>query len=148
MAFKSSKDAISAREAKLFLDGVEIGYAKTFEATIEKEKIELKTLGSRWTGHKTIGLSGSGTVNMLRVTSQFAQQIKDFETNGKDIYFTMQGVNNDPASKAGEQRITVFECNIDSSILANFDVDGEVLELEVPFTFEGFSIDSKFSDKF
>lgn len=148
MAFKASKDAISAREAKLFLNGEEIGYAKSFEATVEKEKVELKTLGSKWTGQKTIGLSGSGTISMLKVTSKFAKMIKEYELTGQDIYFTMQGVNNDPASRAGEQRVTLFDCNINSATLATFDIDGEVLEEEVEFTFEGFTIDKAHNEKF
>lgn len=135
--------AIQAFEAKLFMNGVEVGFAQTFEATVEKNKYEVPTMGDRWVATKTGRLTGSGTINLLKVSSRFAQQIKAYEKTGIDVYFTLQGVNNDPAAtKPGEQRITVYNCNIDSALLFTADAAGEFLVEDVPFTFKGFDINT------
>lgn len=136
--------AIQAFEAKLFMNGLEVGFVQTFEATVEKNKYEVPTMGNRWVATKTGRLTGSGTLNLLKISSRFAQMIKSYSDSGKDVYFTLQGVNSDPASDAGMQRITLYNCNIDNALLMTADAAGEFIVEDVPFTFKGFDIGSAF----
>lgn len=69
-----------------------------------------------------------------------------YKNTGRDVYFDMQIVNDDPGSRAGRQEIILIDCNIDSSILAKFDADGEYLDEDMDFTFEDFSMPETFKD--
>lgn len=135
MAFRA-ENTINGREARLFVEGEEIAYAKSFEANIEKNKTEVNLLGRRMTGHKTTGVSGSGTLTLYKVTSKFSRMMLDYVKNGNDVYFTIQGVLDDPGANRGLERVTLYHCNIDSVKIGQFDVEAEALEEEVPFTFE------------
>lgn len=135
MAFRA-QNAISGKEARLFVDGEEIAYAKSFEATIEKSKSEVPILGRRMTGHKSNGASGSGTMTLYKVTSKFNRMMLNYIKTGEDVYFTIQGVLDDKGSGRGTERVTLYHCNIDSVKFGQFDVESEALEEEIPFTFE------------
>ncbi|MFP3325521.1 phage tail tube protein, partial [Planococcus sp. SIMBA_160] len=58
MAFKA-QNTISGKEGRLFLDGEELAFIKTFEANVEKNKSEVNVMGRRMTGHKTTGANGT-----------------------------------------------------------------------------------------
>ena len=55
----NAPDTISGKEgrayAKINGNNEELFYAKTIEATVEKSKGEVKSIGKRMTGHKTTG---------------------------------------------------------------------------------------------
>ncbi|MET3292258.1 phage portal protein [Brevibacillus fluminis] len=148
MAKFRAENTINGREARLFLNGEEIAYAKSFEATIEKNKADVNILGNRWTGKKTTGLSGTGTVTLYKVTSRFTKMILEYADSGKEVYFTLQGVLDDPGSGRGTERVTLLNCNIDSVKIGQFDVEAEALEEEVPFTFEGAEIPEALKEDF
>ena len=80
MAFRA-KNTISGKEGRLFLDGEEMAHIKTFEATIEKDKSEVKIMGRRMTGHKTTGANGTGTATFYKVTSKFIRIMLDYVKN-------------------------------------------------------------------
>lgn len=141
-------NTINGREARLFIDGEEIGYAKSFEATIEKNKVDVAILGNRWLSKKTTSLSGTGTLTLYKVTSKFSKMLLEYSTSGKDVYFTLQGVLDDPGAGRGTERVNLLRCNIDSVKIGQFNVEAEVLEEEVPFTFEGAEIPDSLKDSF
>ncbi|WP_139491788.1 phage tail tube protein [Brevibacillus dissolubilis] len=143
-----AENTINGKEARLFLDGEEIAYAKAFEATIEKNKADIMTLGNRWTGKKTTGVAGTGTLTLYKVTSKFTRMMLEYANSGRDVYFTLQGVLDDPGSGRGTERVTLLNCNIDSVTIGQFDVEAEALEEEVPFTFEGAELPSALRDQF
>ncbi|MGC5326434.1 phage tail tube protein [Brevibacillus sp. SYSU BS000544] len=143
-----AENTINGKEARLFLNGEEIAYAKSFEANIEKNKADVQVLGNRWMGKKTTGLSGSGTITLYKVTSKFTQMILEYAKTGKDVYFTLQGVLDDAGSGRGTERVTLLNCNIDSVKIGQFDVEAEALEEEVPFTFEGAELPEALKETF
>lgn len=147
MAFRAG-NAISGKEGRLFMDGEEIAYAKTFEANIEKNKSELNILGRRMTGHKTTGASGTGTLTVYKVTSKFVRIMLDYVKTGVDPYFTFQEVLDDKSSGRGTERVTLYDVNLDSAKIAGLDVDSEALEEEIPFTFEDADIPEELRDDF
>jgi len=143
------KDTISGAEGRAYatINGnVELMfYLKKWEAKAEKKKTEGKTIGNRATQHKAVGWNGTGTMTIYYVTSLFRKMILDYIKTGKDIYFDVQVVNEDSTSSTGKQTIAIKGVNIDSSIVAKLDVDSEVLDEEVAFTFEDYDILDEFS---
>lgn len=114
---------------------VDLFFAKSLEASIEKQKSEVKTLGKRGTQYKANGFTGSGSMTIYYVTSAFRKLLMDYVKNGVDTYFTLTVTNNDPNSAAGKQTVALYDCNLNSGLLAKFDVDSEFLDESFDFTF-------------
>lgn len=133
-------DAISGKQAKAFatINGrvEELFYAKSLEATIEKNKVDVPVLGRTNTPQRSAGWSGSGTLTVYYVTSIFRQLMLEYVKTGKDFWFDLQIVNEDPVSSAGKQTTVLKNCNLDSITIAQFDATSDdMLEEEMPFTF-------------
>lgn len=109
---------------------------KSLEATIEKNKEEVKTLGRRGTQSKAAGWSGSGSMTVYYVTSLFRRLMLDYIKNGRDIYFDIIITNEDPTSTIGRQTVALHGCNIDSVLAAKLDTDATALEEDLDFTFD------------
>lgn len=141
-------DYISGKEgvATAVLGGqvVDLFYVKSLEATMEKKKTELNSLGKRSSQHKTSGWSGKGSLTIYYITSDFRELAAVYNKTGKDIYFTMTVTNEDPASSVGKQTTVLYNCNLDTQLLAKIDVDAEVLDEDADFTFDDFDILNSF----
>ena len=138
--FLRAKDVISGQEAKAqaIINGqvVDLFYAKSVEATFTKRKSEIKTLGRRGTQSKTVGWSGTGTLNVYFVSSEFRKMALDYIKNGVDVFFTLIVVNNDPTSTIGRQTMALYNCNLDTTLLAKFDTEADALDESMTFTFD------------
>ncbi len=149
MGFFKADDTLSGQEARAYttIDGQveEMFYAKNIEATAEKNKTEIKTLGKRGTQHKATGWSGSGSMTIYYATSTFRKMMLDYIKNGKDVYFDIQVVNEDPTSLLGKQTTVLKNVNLDSVIMAQFDVDSDALEEDIDFTFDDVDILDEFN---
>ncbi|MBD2846191.1 phage tail tube protein [Paenibacillus sp. IB182496] len=150
MAYLNPRDTISGKTGKAFaiLEGQvhELFYAKTVESTIEKNKADVPVLGRTNIGKKAAGWSGSGTLTVYYMTSVFRQLMLEFINTGKDFYFDLQIVNEDPASSVGKQTVVLRNCNLDSMIAAKFDATSDdMLDEEMAFTFEGYDILDQFN---
>ncbi|WP_053984998.1 phage tail tube protein [Niameybacter massiliensis] len=148
MGFFKAGDTISGQEARAFItiDGrVEpLFYAKNLEATAKKKKTEIKTLGHRGTQHKANGWSGEGSMTVYYATSLFRELMIKYMKTGVDTYFDIQVTNEDPTSSIGTQTVLLKDCNLDSVVLASFDVDADVLEEDLDFTFSDADLLEKF----
>lgn len=150
MAVFNPEDAISGKQAKAFvtINGrvEELFYAKTGEATIEKNKADVPILGKTNVGKKAAGWSGSGTLTIYYVTSMFRALTLEYIKTGKDFYFDLQIVNEDASSNAGKQTVVLGKCNLDSIIAAKFDATSDdMLEEELAFTFSEYDILDQFN---
>ncbi|CBZ04406.1 phage tail tube protein [Clostridium botulinum] len=148
MGFLKAGDTISGQEARAFLtvDGrnEELFYAKKLESKVEKKKTEVKTLGKRGEQHKAAGWSGSGTLTVYYVTSLFRELMIKYMKTGVDTYFDMSVTNEDPTSSIGKQTTVLKDCNLDEVSMAMFDVESEVLEEDMGFTFDDVDLLDKF----
>lgn len=144
MKYLNAKDIISGQEATAFLkiNGKieELFYAKSLKATAKKKKVFIKTLGRRGAQAKTSGFEGTGSLVIYSVTSLFKKYMSDYIKTGKDLYFDIQVSNDDPTSSIGKQTVVLKNCNIDSVIMANFDIYAESLEETLSFTFDDVDI--------
>lgn len=143
-------DAISGKQAKAFatINGrvEELFYAKSLEATIEKNKVDVPVLGRTNTPQRSAGWSGSGTLTVYYVTSIFRQLMLEYVKTGKDFWFDLQIVNEDPVSSAGKQTTVLKGCNLDSITIAQFDATSDdMLEEEMPFTFSDADLLNQFN---
>ncbi len=150
MAYFKETDAISGKQAKAYItiDGVreELFYAKTLEATIEKNKVDVPVLGKTNTPKRSAGWSGSGTLTVYYVTSRFRQLMRDYVKTGKDFWFDLMVVNAQPDSSTGSQTTVLKGCNLDSVSAAQFDAGSDdMMEEEMPFTFNDYEISGQFS---
>lgn len=149
MGFLQAKDTISGREGTAFAQingkNEEMFYIKTLEAKIEKQKAEIKTLGSRATQHKTSGWSGTGSMTIYYMTALFRQMMLDYIKTGKDTNFTINVTNADPTSSVGTQTIMLKNVNLNSVVMAKLDTESDVLEEELEFTFDDVDILSNFN---
>jgi len=145
MGYLKAGDTISGQEAvaKMTIknpDGTtsieDMFFGKNLEATCEIEKTDVRTLGKRGAQHKPSGWTGSGSMTIYYVTSLFRKMALQYIKTGVPVYFDIIVTNNDPASSVGPQTIVLKNCSLDSVILTKFDVDSEVMDEDVDFTFD------------
>ena len=148
--FLRAGDTISGQEGKataVIDNSVEdMFYLKSLEATAENNKVEIKTLGKRGVQHKGVGWTGSGTMTVYYVTSKFREMMLKYAKTGKDTYFNITVVNDDPTSTVGKQTVVLYNCNIDSVILAKLDTEDDALDEDIDFTFDDFDILDSFGN--
>lgn len=145
MSYLKAGDTISGQEAVATMlvhntDGTNsvetMFWAKNLEATAEIQKTEVFTLGKRGAQHKPNGWSGSGNMTIYYVTSLFRRMAIQYIKTGRPVYFDITVTNSDPGSTVGPQTTTLKNCSLDSVILSKFDVESEVLDESVDFTFD------------
>lgn len=149
MGFLKAGDTISGQEARAYtiINGQveEMFYAKNLEATAEKNKAEIKTLSKRGVQQKATGWTGTGSMTIYYATSKFRKMMLEYIKNGKDIYFDIQVINEDPTSTLGKQTTVLKNVNLDSVVMAQFDVDSDALEEDIDFTFDDVDILDEFN---
>ena len=153
MSYLKAGDTISGQEAAASMlvkapDGstsVENAFwAKNLEATVKVEKTDVYTLGKRGVQYKPNGWSGSGSMTIYYITSLFRKMALQYIKTGVPAYFDLTVTNNDPGSSVGKQTVILKNCTLDSVIVAKFDVESEVLDESVEFTFDDVDILDEF----
>ena len=145
MSYLKAGDTISGQEAVATMlvrnangtTSVEnMFWAKNLEASAEINKTEVRTLGKRGAQNKPAGWSGSGSMDIYYVTSLFRKMVLQYIKTGVPVYFDITVTNQDPGSTVGKQTTILKNCSLDSVILAKFDVEADVLDESVDFTFD------------
>ncbi len=143
-----SGDAVSAALAECYITIGENRYnfmqAINMEAKFTKKKTKVPILGKTGKGNKTTGWEGTGKATFHYNQSIFRNMMHDYKQSGKDAYFEIQIINDDPTSKVGKQEVILLDCNIDGGILAKFDANGEYLDEEMEFTCDDLTIKQEF----
>ena len=155
MSYLKAGDTISGQEAVATMlirnsDGTttveNMFWAKNLEATAEIKKTEVLTLGKRGAQNKPNGWSGSGSMTIYYVTSLFRRMVLQYIKTGIPVYFDVTVTNNDPGSTVGSQTSVLKNCSLDSVIIAKFDVEADVLDESVDFTFDDVDILDEFQN--
>lgn len=123
----------------------EFFYAKNIEATMEKNKAEVRVMGTRGTQNKATGWTGTGSMTIYYVSSVFRQMALKYAKEGIDTYFKLVITNEDKGTTIGRQTVILYDCNIDSVVLAKMDVEADALDEDVDFTFADFDIPEEFT---
>lgn len=150
MSFLNYGDTLSGAEARAYANigtrNIPMFFLKKAEAKIKKNKKKGKTLGHRGDQHKATGWSGTGTATLYYVTSEFRQMMLDYVKTGKDVYFDIVLINEDPSSSVGIQTVILKRCNLDEVTMALINVDDEALEEDISFTFEDVDMPDSFTE--
>ena len=148
-----AQDAINGKEGTLIAkwknkNGTEerhpIAECKSIVAKVTKNKSEFKALGQPATQDKATGWTGTGTLVVYYVSTEYAWIMYNYAKQHLDMYFSIQIVNEDPTSGAGRQEIVLTDVNLDEAEIAKLDVDAEFLDQTMNFTFSGFDINDSF----
>jgi hypothetical protein len=149
MNILQAEDCVNGREgiatAEINGEIIELMELSNITITIEKTKTEFKAIGTRNTQNKTTGWKGTGSANVRYVSSRWAKLMENYVKTGKDTYFTIVVTNEDPGSATGKQVIQVLGCNLDSLDIAKLDIDTEILDQDVNFTFNDFNVLEEFN---
>lgn len=145
----NAKDSVAASLAECYvtIEGRRLNFmqAINLEATFNKNKTKVPILGKPGKGNKSTGWDGEGSATFHYNTSIFRKLALRYKETGEDVYFDIQLTNEDPTSSVGRQTVILKDCNMDSSILAKFDADGEYLDEDMDFTFEDFELPEEFA---
>ena len=123
----------------------ELFEVKNIKATVDLNKSDKRTLGSRATKHKTTGWNGTGSGVAYHVTSRWTKIVIDYIKTGKVTVFDIIIKNEDPASATGKQVTKLSRCTIDGTDIATLDVDSDGIEQPINFTFEDADLLTEFS---
>lgn len=149
MTILQAEDCVNGREgiATAEIDGqvIELMELANITINVEKTKTEFKAMGTRNTQNKATGWKGTGSCNLRYVSTRWAKLFQDYAKTGKDIYFTIVVTNEDAGSRTGKQVIQILGCNLDSLDIAKLDIDSEILDQDVDFTFNDFNILNEFN---
>jgi hypothetical protein len=149
--FMREQDAISGKEAKAFItingQTEELFFAKSLEATAEKNKVDVPMLGRMNTPQRAAGWSGTGTLTVYYITSKYRELMRQYMETGQDFWFDLQVVNEaSNTSGIGKQTVVLKDCNVDSMVIARFDATSDdMLEEEIPFTFTSIQLLTPFN---
>lgn len=138
----------SAARCYLTLGGKRYNFMnmKSVEATFKKKKVEVKILGKTGTGHKAAGWEGTAKAKCYYNTTIMRKIAEEYKNTGADEYFDVQIINEDKGTSVGKQEVMLKDCNMDSLIIAKFDIEAELLEEELEFTFDDFEIKQGFKE--
>lgn len=151
MGFLSKDDAINAREGVIIanIDGKvkELAEVKTLTASVEFNKVDFKALGTSAVQKKTTGWSGTGSMTIYYVTSEWNKIILQYTKYKKVVNFDIIVKNEDSSSSIGKQRVKLSRCTLDGGDIAKMDSDADFLEGSYNFTFEDWELLDEF-DKY
>lgn len=144
------KDAVAGSLAECFMtiDGIRYNFMQliNFEASMEKNKVEVPILGKTGKGNKANGWSGTWKGTAHYNQSIMRQMLIKYMETGEDTYFDIQVTNEDPTSAVGRQTVIFNDCNLDGGILAKFDASADYLDEDITGTYESCSMPEMFKN--
>lgn len=142
MALDSTR-VINGTFGEVWHDGRWMSNITSCEATVEIEKEDVPRAGTRWRGHKVMGLNGTGSMSGYKVTSEFVERIGSIaRDNGKEFVTEIIVALKDPDA-FGAYRVRLKNVTFDAIPLINFEV-GSVVEEELNFTFSEYELLDRF----
>lgn len=123
---------------------ITLANVSSVNADIEHEKSQIQPVGHRIDLHKVTGGEGTGSMTVYYVSSRFGRYMEQYKDRGVSPYFDMVITNDDPASTAKRQIVTLYGVNLDSTTLALLDGSRTELTVDVDFTFEDYAITEAF----
>ena len=149
MAWTTGQNVINGGEGTLQVeDGgnlITLANVTKLEANVKKDKSEIQVVGKRMTLHKTVGMSGEGTLSLYYLSSRFRADLDDYKSKGTDHYYEITATNHDPSSAANTQVVKLHGVNFDSIPASLLDGSHSELTEDLDFTFEDFEVVTPFS---
>ena len=136
---------INGSYGEVWTEGKWLTNVQSAEAIVDIEKEEIKRSGTRWTGHKVVGLTGSGTITGYKITSDFIKSVGAVANDRNKPYVTELIMKLDDPESFGAERIRLKAVQFDRIPLSKFEV-GSLVEEELPFTFSGYDLLDEISE--
>ena len=138
MSMQYNKNAISLREGKVFIDGVEVMDSVTCEIKFTPDIWSGKQLGERTPSTRWLGYTITGSITRRRSTPWLKEMIGKYIESGATPELTIQGVMNDANSDYYEQNgtdvVTAVGCVLTGDmLLTKLDGNGDVLDDSLSF---------------
>lgn len=115
-----------------------------FESSVEVKLADVKVLGNVMSGKKPAGTTGKWSATAHFNQSVIRKWLLDYKKTGKLAPMTIQVINNDPSSAAGTQKIVLYGCYPDKSILAKLEAGDNILEEDISGTFNDWDMPTQF----
>ena len=135
----TSDRVLNGSYGQLWLDGVLMAEVYGLDAQIEVLKSEVPMCGtSSGVGKKFTGWNGTGSLRINKVSSSFVRKQAEAVKNGKPLVSTIISKLADPSvAKYGHERVELRGVQFDTISLAQWEA-GQLVQQEVPFTFDDF----------
>jgi len=154
MSYMLAKDALNGKQGKAFItlhkttgDEIhELFSAKKVQTKVDYQKADFKVIGTPTIQKKITGASKTGTMTIYLGTPLFTEMAREYEANGKVLYFDLQVTNEDASASIGKQTIAYYGCSLDTIPLSILDADADFLEQEVGFSYTTFEVLDSFTD--
>ena len=143
----TSDRVLNGSYGELWIDGIKMAEVYGLDAQIEVLKAEVPMCGtSSGMGKKFTGWSGTGSLRFNKVSSTFTKQQAEAVKNGRPLVSNIISKLADPSvSKYGSERVELIGCKFDTISLSQWEA-GQLVQQEMPFTFEDFKFLSLISD--
>ncbi len=132
------EQVINGTFGELWIDDYYLAEVTGLEAKATLKKTEVTQTGTLYTGYKTTGIEGKGTVKLNKISSFFISKMSENMKAGKETTCTIVSKLADPES-TGTERIKLTGCTFDELTLANWEA-GKLGEESYSFTFTGWEI--------
>ena len=143
----TSERVLNGSYGQLWLDGVLMAEVYGLDAQIEVLKQEVPMCGTNsGVGKRFTGWNGTGSLRFNKVSSTFTKKQAEAVKEGVPVVSTIISKLADPSvAKHGHERIELKGVQFDTISLAQWNA-GELIQHEVPFTFEDFNFLNTIND--
>ena len=143
----TSDRVLNGSYGQLWLDGVLMAEVYGLDAQIEVLKSEVPMCGtSSGVGKKFTGWNGTGSLRFNKVSSTFTKKQAEAVKNGSPLVSTIISKLADPSvARYGHERVELRGVQFDTISLPQWEA-GQLVQQEIPFTFEDFVFLSAISD--
>lgn len=133
-----NRSPLSAREGKVYLDGVLIADTCKFQVVFKPDVWSGKQLSEPGTNRRWIGYDIEVTIEEWKTTRRYRNMIDSYLKTGKTPELTIQGVQTDKNSNFYEtnksEKVTCIGCvPTDDINLIDMDTDGDVVKESIKF---------------
>lgn len=133
MGERVNASPLSAREGKVYIDGVLVADTCKFIVTFKPTVWSGKQLSEQGTNRRWIGYDIEVTIEQWKTTRMYREKINEYINTGKTPEMTIQGIQEDKNcdfyEKNGAEEVTCLGCVPTGDIkLIDMDTDGEVVK--------------------
>lgn len=132
----SARRVISGTWGAVWMDGDQVGEAYGLQAKLSYDKEDVALCGQMFTDKKVMGVSGTGSLKMHKMTSRMAQLLGEKIKRGEDPRFTIIAKLSDPDAY-GAERVALYNVSFDDLTLMDWEARS-IGKVEAPFTFTDF----------
>lgn len=136
--FDSARRVISGTWGEAWLNGEQVAECYGAQAKVVADKEKISRCGQLMDDHKVMGLSGTGSLRLHKVSSRMGILLAASMKDGSDPRFTVILKLADPDAW-GAERIALYGVSFDDLTLADWEAKSAG-KVECPFTFSDFEL--------